>query len=143
MKVDGKVVDPADYTAKKGSTVITFLKSYLDTLAEGTHEVEIVFTNGSAKASIAVTQKEETTTAETTTATTATTATTTATTEAVTASVKPAAASTSDAATPKAASNDNGDKIAKGDAHKVGLLIILLLLSASGLVITDLWKKKR
>lgn len=139
VKVDGKVVDPADYTAKKGSTVITFLKSYLDTLAEGTHEVEIVFTNGSAKASIAVTQKEETTTAETTTATTATTATT----EAVTASVKPAAASTSDAATPKAASNDNGDKIATGDAYKVGLLIILLLLSASGLVITDLWKKKR
>ena len=141
VKVDGKVVDPADYTAKKGSTVITFLKSYLDTLAEGTHEVEIVFTNGSAKASIAVTQKEETTTAETTTATTTTA--TTATTEAVTASVKPAAASTSDAATPKAASNDNGDKIATGDAHKVGLLIILLLLSASGLVITDLWKKKR
>ncbi|MBQ8923933.1 MAG: glycosyl hydrolase 53 family protein [Lachnospiraceae bacterium] len=59
VKVDGKTVASSNYTAKKGSTVITFLKSYLDTLDEGEHSVEIVFTNGIAKTNLTVVRNEE------------------------------------------------------------------------------------
>lgn len=161
VKVDGKVVDPSNYTAKKGSTIITFLKSYLDTLAVGMHEVEIVFTNGSAYATINVVEKETTETTEATTTEASTTETTTteattteATTDTSTASTSSTevtttesttadSASTSDATTPKPSNKDNGQKVATGDAHKLGLVIVLLLISASGLVMADLWKKKR
>ena len=59
VKVDGDVLDSKNYKAKKGSTVITLLKSYLDTLDEGKHEIEIVFTNGSANTDIDVIKKDD------------------------------------------------------------------------------------
>ena len=59
VKVDGDVVEPQNYSAEKGSTVITLPESYLDTIEEGEHEIEIVFTNGSAKTNFTVSKKED------------------------------------------------------------------------------------
>lgn len=48
VKVDGKVIDPANYDVKKGSTIITLKAEYLKTLAEGSHTFAIVWRNGIA-----------------------------------------------------------------------------------------------
>ncbi|MBQ9607979.1 MAG: glycosyl hydrolase 53 family protein [Lachnospiraceae bacterium] len=64
VRVDGKVVAPSNYIAKKGSTIITFLKSYLDTLDEGEHSVEIVFTNGVAETELYIVKNDEEETTE-------------------------------------------------------------------------------
>ena len=42
VKVDGKVVDTSKYTLKEGSTILTFTKSYMDSLSVGKHTVERV-----------------------------------------------------------------------------------------------------
>ena len=47
-KVDGKVIDPANYEAKEGSTIITLKAEYLKTLATGSHTFAIVWDNGIA-----------------------------------------------------------------------------------------------
>lgn len=48
VKVDGKVIDPANYEAKEGSTIITLKAEYLKTLATGSHTFAIVWNNGIA-----------------------------------------------------------------------------------------------
>lgn len=48
VKVDGKVIDPANYDKKEGSTIITLKKEYLKTLATGSHTFAIVWDNGIA-----------------------------------------------------------------------------------------------
>ncbi|MFQ9031767.1 MAG: MBG domain-containing protein [Waltera sp.] len=48
VKVDGKVIDPANYEAKEGSTIITLKAEYLKTLATGSHTFAIVWDNGIA-----------------------------------------------------------------------------------------------
>ena len=48
VKVDGVVIDAGNYTAAKGSTIITLKAEYLKTLTEGSHTFEIVWTDGSA-----------------------------------------------------------------------------------------------
>lgn len=48
VKVDGKVIDPANYDAKKGSTIITLKAEYLKTLSTGSHTFAIVWNNGIA-----------------------------------------------------------------------------------------------
>ena len=48
VKVDGKVIDPANYEAKEGSTIITLKAEYLKTLATGSHTFVIVWDNGIA-----------------------------------------------------------------------------------------------
>ncbi|MBR3341191.1 MAG: hypothetical protein IKG30_06200 [Clostridiales bacterium] len=49
VKADGKVLTrDKDYTAKKGSVIITIKKAYLDTLSEGTHTLEVCFTDGAS-----------------------------------------------------------------------------------------------
>ncbi|MDD6656990.1 MAG: X2-like carbohydrate binding domain-containing protein [Lachnospiraceae bacterium] len=55
VKVDGAVVDASNYTATSGSTIITFKKEYLSTLAAGTHNITIVFTDGEASTSVTIT----------------------------------------------------------------------------------------
>ena len=44
--IDGRLVDSSNYISSSGSTIITFDKSYLDTLTEGTHKLKVVFNNG-------------------------------------------------------------------------------------------------
>ena len=47
VKVDGNELRlNVDYTLEEGSTVIVFNTEYLNTLAPGTHNVEVLFTNG-------------------------------------------------------------------------------------------------
>ena len=48
VKVDGKVIDPANYEAKEGSTIITLKAEYLKTLATGSDTFAIVWDNGIA-----------------------------------------------------------------------------------------------
>ena len=48
VKVDGKVIDPANYEVKEGSTIITLKAEYLKTLTEGSHTFAIVWRNGIA-----------------------------------------------------------------------------------------------
>lgn len=54
IKVDGVEVDSSNYTVKKGSTIITLKKSYLDTLSKGSHTIEIIWTDGSASTTFVI-----------------------------------------------------------------------------------------
>lgn len=47
IAIDGKILDPSYYTAKSGSTVITILSAYLNSLAVGEHVVTLNYTYGS------------------------------------------------------------------------------------------------
>lgn len=47
LKIDGKFLDSKYYTAKSGSTIVTLKNSYLDSLADGKHTVEFLYTDGS------------------------------------------------------------------------------------------------
>lgn len=46
LKIDGNVVDAANYDVKSGSTIITLKNSYLKTLKNGAHELTVVYTDG-------------------------------------------------------------------------------------------------
>ena len=46
VKVDGKLIDRENYTAKSGSTIVTLSKDYLATLSVGTHTLTVVFKDG-------------------------------------------------------------------------------------------------
>lgn len=46
VKVDGAEIAAENYTAVSGSTVVTLNASYLETLAEGTHTLTLVYTDG-------------------------------------------------------------------------------------------------
>ena len=91
--VDNKLVDASNYTAKSGSTVITFTKAFMEGLTAGNHTLEVRYTNGGVAATTFTVAAAETTTentvvntdttstaTETTTGTAATTTTTTTTT---------------------------------------------------------------
>lgn len=54
VKVDGKVIDRANYDVKEGSTIITLKAEYLKTLATGSHTFAIVWDNGIAGTNFAV-----------------------------------------------------------------------------------------
>ena len=48
VSVDGKVIDPENYTLSEGGTVVKFNADFLGTLSEGKHTVSINSTSGSA-----------------------------------------------------------------------------------------------
>ena len=54
VKIDGQVVTSNNYTITSGSTVVTLKKSYLATLSNGNHEIEIVSSTGTAQATFEV-----------------------------------------------------------------------------------------
>ena len=54
VKVDGSVVDPSNYTVTEGSTIVTFTKTFFDSLGEGEHTVEIISEDGVAEAEFEV-----------------------------------------------------------------------------------------
>lgn len=58
IKVDGVQIGADNYEAKSGSTIVTLKSSYLDTLAAGTHSIEILWTDGSASTAFTI-QKSE------------------------------------------------------------------------------------
>ena len=46
LKIDDKEVDKSKYTVKSGSTVVTLLADYLNSLAIGTHKIAFVYDDG-------------------------------------------------------------------------------------------------
>ena len=58
--VDDILVDGANYTSESGSTIITFSKEYIDTLAIGQHTLKVAFTDGGeAKATFTIARQFE------------------------------------------------------------------------------------
>ena len=58
LKIDAEfIVNNSDYTAKSGSTIITLSKAYLETLSLGTHNVEMIWNNGSATTTLTIAEK--------------------------------------------------------------------------------------
>ncbi|MDO4996997.1 MAG: LPXTG cell wall anchor domain-containing protein, partial [Bacilli bacterium] len=55
--VDDIYVNPSNYSATSGSTVITFTKAYLNSLSVGTHTVLVNFTDGYAETTITIENK--------------------------------------------------------------------------------------
>lgn len=55
VKVDGVLIDPANYIVTEGSTIITLKPEYLNTLSEGSHSFEILWADGSAATDFTVT----------------------------------------------------------------------------------------
>ena len=54
VKVDGDIVDPANYDVREGSTIITFKPEYLKTLSNGIHTIEMFWNiNGAEKSATA------------------------------------------------------------------------------------------
>ena len=58
IKVDGVQIGVENYEAKSGSTIVTLKSSYLDTLAAGTHSIEILWKDGSASTAFTIQQSE-------------------------------------------------------------------------------------
>ena len=54
VKVDGTIIDPANYKARPGSTIIELKAEYLKTLSEGSHTFEIAWTDGTASTNFTV-----------------------------------------------------------------------------------------
>jgi len=59
VDMDGETVDPANYEAYQGSTVVEFNADYLATLAEGEHIVEIISNDGYARTTITIKKATE------------------------------------------------------------------------------------
>lgn len=54
--VDGIIVDPANYTLREGSIIVTFKPEYLKTLSVGKHSISIVATSGTASTNFMITE---------------------------------------------------------------------------------------
>ena len=48
VRIDGSVVDPKNYSVTSGSTIVSLKPSYLNTLKDGAHTIEIIFKDGKA-----------------------------------------------------------------------------------------------
>ncbi len=59
IQVDGTTVDSANYSVTQGSTIIALNAGYLNTLADGTHELAVFYTDGkSARTKFSIVQGE-------------------------------------------------------------------------------------
>ncbi len=54
VTVDGNPMAASNYDAREGSTIVTLHPDYLDTLAVGTHQIRILFTDGYSDATFTV-----------------------------------------------------------------------------------------
>ncbi len=57
--LDGNPVDPSQYDATAGSTVITFHTDFLDTLSIGEHVLRVEFTDGYAEADFTIAREQD------------------------------------------------------------------------------------
>ena len=62
IEVDGKTVDPANYTVKSGSTIITLNPEYLRTLSVCKHTLTVLYTDGEASGAFEIVKGAEGTT---------------------------------------------------------------------------------
>lgn len=130
VKVDGRVIDQSCYTAKEGSTIVTFSASYLNTLASGTHSVEILWTDGSAGTAFTIHADTSDSDSGDNSST----------------PVNVSASSNDNTASDNGTSPDNAAK--KDDVPKTGYetpvvwLFVLMVISGTGLVVTGKKNKK-
>ena len=54
VKVDGQIIDSANYTVREGSTIVELKADYLKTLSAGSHTFELTWTDGTASTSFTV-----------------------------------------------------------------------------------------
>ena len=54
VKVDGEVVNSSNYIVTQGSTLITFDTDYSSTLTQGSHSIELVFSDGVAQSTFSM-----------------------------------------------------------------------------------------
>lgn len=54
VEVDGNVVDPKNYEAKAGSTIITLKPEYLSSLKKGKHTIRVNYTDGHAETTFTI-----------------------------------------------------------------------------------------
>lgn len=66
VRVDGRLIDKANYTAYSGSTIVEISENYMASLSNGKHEFEIVSNDGAAKAVVTVNKTETVTNNEAT-----------------------------------------------------------------------------
>ncbi len=59
VKMDGADIDPSNYTAESGSVKLALNADYMETLAEGSHELTAVFDDGEVKSNITVSVSEK------------------------------------------------------------------------------------
>lgn len=127
LKVDGAVVDPSNYDAKEGSTIVTLKENYLSTLSAGDHRMTFVYDDGEVSTNFTTTNGE--------TSGTPLEPTNPATGNSNTGSRTD---STTNGATTNGATT-NGSTIVNGRSPKTGdktnLSLYLFLFSASGLMI--------
>ena len=58
VRVDGRLIDKANYIAYSGSTIVEISENYMASLSNGQHDFEILSKDGSAKAVVVVNKPE-------------------------------------------------------------------------------------
>ena len=64
LLVDGAAIAKSDYTVREGSTIITFIQSFLDRLAPGSHRIVLSYTAGDVETILNVREAERETDTE-------------------------------------------------------------------------------
>ena len=113
---DGTLIDPKNYTAKSGSTIITLKADYLKTLSVGTHKLTVVYTDGECSTNFEVKQ-------------------------AASEQTKPTERDKSDTTTPTGGKDTTSPQT--GDNSNMLLWVALLFVSGAGVLGTTVYSKKK
>ena len=116
VKIDGTLIDPKNYTAKSGSTIITLKADYLKTLSVGTHKLTVVYTDGECSTNFEVKQ-------------------------AASEQTKPTERDKSDTTTPTGGKDTTSPQT--GDNSNMLLWVALLFVSGAGVLGTTVYSKKK
>lgn len=116
VKIDGTLIDPKNYTAKSGSTIITLKADYLKTLSVGTHKLTVVYTDGECSTNFEVKQ-------------------------AASEQTKPTERDKSDTTTPTGGKDTTSPQT--GDNSNMLLWVALLFVSGAGVLRTTVYSKKK
>ncbi|MDD5917268.1 MAG: X2-like carbohydrate binding domain-containing protein [Clostridiales bacterium] len=116
VKIDGTLIDPKNYTAKSGSTIITLKADYLKTLSVGTHKLTVVYTDGECSTNFEVKQ-------------------------AASEQTKPTERDKSDTTTPTGGKDTTSPQT--GDNSNMLLWVALLFVSGFAIIGTTIYSKKK
>ena len=116
VKIDGTLIDPKNYTAKSGSTIITLKADYLKTLSVGTHKLTVVYTDGECSTNFEVKQ-------------------------AASEQTKPTERDKSDTTTPTGGKDTTSPQT--GDNSNMLLWVALLFVSGFGIIGTAAYSEKK
>ena len=62
IKVNGKILEPSNYSLKSGSTILSLNKDYLSSLSNGTYDITFEYTDGSINTTFIIDNKKTNTT---------------------------------------------------------------------------------